>query len=230
MRALYDDVVLSRRDGALQRSPRRWARALGLHHDESPWWVGAFDEQGELVGYVSWHMAGTVPELTAVVDDVVLRTAAAAAALRYVLSQLSTTVETVTVSTAPDDPFFWASPFPRSRTRSMEPFLMRTLDPARAVETWGFAKSVSRTLHFSWSDELFPQDDGPVTLAVDQGRGVWSREGPGGPTLTPGVLSALLAGRVDPEALPVLGGPVLPRSAEWAEVFPRRTAFLRDDF
>jgi hypothetical protein len=145
-----------------------------------------------------------------------------------VLSQLSSTVEMVKMATAPDDPFFWASPSPRTRT--MEPFLVRVLDPARAIGQWGFPPAVSRTLHVSWSDSLFPEDDGPVSLAVAQGHGQWQRGGAGGPALTPRVLSTLLAGRVQPDALAVLGGPDLATPAVWSEVFPRRSAFLRDGF
>ena len=228
MKAIYRQVVLNRRDGALERSDRRWRRALGLQSEGRPWWVGAFDDSGALTGYIVWRGQGTIPKLSAVVLDFVAGSVAAATALRGVLSQLSSTVQSIELATAPDDPALWWAD--SARPHLMERLFIRVLEPAGAVGQWGFPAAVDQALHGTWADPIFPDGDGPFTLEVSSGRGAWTQGGPGGARLTPRALAALLAGRVAPAELAILDGPSLGSGTPWSAVFPRRSVWMRDPF
>jgi len=229
LKALYNSAVLPHRDGALLRSDLRWQRALALDRGGSAWCVATRDSRGHLTGYAAWTTDGRLPGLTARLGDVVATTAASAAALRGVLAQLEATVSSIHTAIAPDDPLWWHLQHPRATPVSTDAFLVRVLDPLRAVARWGFPNTTA-TASFTWSDPRFPQHDGAYTLRVRDGRGTLEPSRGGGPTLGPRGLTALLSGRVSPLQLPVLdlldGAP----SEAWARVFPRRTAYLRDMF
>ncbi len=233
MEALYTSAVAPHRDGALLRSDLRWERALGLDRDDKPWWVGAFDHQDRLAGYVVWTSSGRMPDRVVHVGDFVATTAEAGDALRGVLAQLEATVARVELAVAPDDPLFWHLRHPHGTTLSSEAFLVRVLDPSRAVAAWGFPESATGAVRFEWHDPLFLEDDGQVSVQVDSGQGRWSVEAvSGSPTsaLGPRGLTALLCGRAAPAELSALTGETVDLAEPWVELFPRRSVWLRDMF
>lgn len=229
MQGLYNEAVLPHRDGALQRSDLRWDRALGIGDGGSTWWVGTRDADGALTGFVCWSVEGRAPSLVARVRSFVTTTSAGAAALRGVLGQLGATVASLELATGPDDPLWWALDHPCTETCSTDAFLVRVLDPVQAVRWWGFG-SAEGTVRFRWHDPLFPDHDGPVALTVERGRGRWAPTDHADLSLGPRGLAALLTGRVAPASLAVLGLTDRVPPAAWGQVFPRRTAYLRDMF
>jgi len=230
-RVLYRSEMV-RQDGSLDRTEAAWAHIAGEHLDSPAEWLAVPGPEGTLRGYLAYTLSGTGQDRHATVTDFVAADPQAAAALRAVLSRLGPLVRKVRLNTAPDDLVWWGLTHPVPTPLRAQPWMLRVLDPVRAVSKWGFPAAADARLSVTWRDPLFPEDDGDYTLAVSNGRGRLSRGGGGGLPMSPRPLAALLAGRASARTLRLAG------TGTWSaahdtlleSVFVFRNAWMRDRF
>jgi len=219
-------------DGALDRSEAAWAHIAGEHLETPAEWLAVPGPNGTLRGYLSYTLGGAGVDRMATITDFVAVDAEAARALQAMLARLGPMVQRVQLNSAPDDLVWWGLTHPLGPPLRAQPWLLRVLDPSRAVSTWGFSAHVDAAVSIRWTDPLFPDDDGDHRLVVSHGRGRWEAGGGGELPLSPRALAALLTGRASARTLRLAG------TGRWSEaqdaqldrIFVRRNAWMRDRF
>ena len=230
-RRLYHRSMVHQ-DGALDRGEAGWATIAGEHLESVSEWIALPGPDNELRGYLCYRLTGVGPDRRATITDFVATDADAVATLQAVVSRMGPLVSEVRLNTSPDDLLWWGLTHPLGPPLRAQPWLLRVLDPARAISSWGFSSSISGQLSVRWRDPLFPEDDGDHELVVDRGRGRWQPGGAGTLPLSPRPLAALLTGRANARTLRLSG------TGRWSEeqdalldgIFARRDAWMRDRF
>jgi predicted acetyltransferase len=121
-------------------------------------------------------------------------------ALWSVIASHSSTASTVSLYTAPNDPFWWLTRERDATIVKRSMWMLRVVDAPAAIAARGFPPAVSLSLPLVISDRTRPANSGRWQLSVSDGKGILIPNGPVVPpapeALTVGArgLSALYAG------------------------------------
>jgi len=121
-------------------------------------------------------------------------------ALWSVIASHSSTASTVSLCTAPNDPFWWLTRERDATIVKRSMWMLRVVDAPGAIAARGFPPAVSLSLPLVISDRTRPANSGRWQLSVSDGKGILIPNGPVVPpapeALTVGArgLSALYAG------------------------------------
>jgi len=199
-------------DAALRACYARAARETnGFLDRPDAWWRRLRDRWRERAVYVQDDGAGGVDgyvvyrqldgEYSALgggfqiaVDELVAPERDAALALWRLLGSWSSQAEKLTVRGPVEDPLLLLLPEPASTPLVDMRFMLRAMDPARAVAERGFPPGVEIRAPLRLHDRELPENDGDYVLHVAKGRGRLERGGSGGPELDAGAFASLYAG------------------------------------
>ena len=121
-------------------------------------------------------------------------------ALWSVIASHSSTASTVSLYTAPDDPFWWLTRERDAAIVKRSMWMLRVVDAPAAIAGRGFPPAVSLSVPLVISDRTRPANSGRWRLSVSDGKGILIPNGPVVPpaqealTVGPRGLSALYAG------------------------------------
>jgi predicted acetyltransferase len=121
-------------------------------------------------------------------------------ALWSVIASHSSTADTVSLYTAPDDPFWWLTRERDATIVNRSMWMLRVVDAPGAIAARGFQPAVSLSVPLAISDHTSPANSGRWQLSVSDGKGILIPNGPVVPpaaeALTVGArgLAALYAG------------------------------------
>lgn len=194
----------------------------------------AVDADDRVLGYASWdrgqgYGAGSCLE----VRDLVSLDAAAARALLRVLGSFAPVTPTARLRTSGDDLIRYALPGGEWRVLRSGHYMLRLLDPARALTLRTWPAHLETDVVFGLTDELFADLEGSWRLRVAEGRATCVRtdEEPG-PWFSTRGLAVSYAGAQSTANLRMAGlltGDAR-HDAEWDTLFGGRQVHVRDDF
>ncbi|MFZ2043911.1 MAG: sterol carrier protein domain-containing protein, partial [Trebonia sp.] len=99
-------------------------------------------------------------------------------ALWSVVASHSSTASTVSLYTAPDDPFWWLTKERDATITKRSLWMLRVVDAPGAVAARGFPPGVSLSVPLVISDHTRPANSGRWQLSVSDGKGILIQNGP----------------------------------------------------
>jgi predicted acetyltransferase len=100
----------------------------------------------------------------------------------------------LTFPSHPSDPLLLMLPERGFQLRLIEPWMLRLCDPARALELRPYVGATGGEVHLDLQDPVFPENNGPLRLVVEGGKGSVSPGGKGRLRLDVASLAALFTG------------------------------------
>ena len=170
---------------AIRESYRRVALGVpGMHDGEMRWWELANEFEKYFV-YVALDTGGLVCGALVYeqladpgggyyrirVHRVFGEDRAATTALWWVLGTSSSQAGEVYYPAPPEDPLALLLPEPRLSTRYAHQWMLRAIDPQKAIAERGFPAGVEAEVDFALEDEDLPSNAGAFRLSVSGGKG-----------------------------------------------------------
>ena len=201
---LYTEVA-RRRHGHLDRGPYVWGRLRETRKGRRPGFV-AVGPDGGLEGYVRCEL-GRVDDWRSrlTVVDFVAATARAGRRLWTLLADHGTTVKSLRLHSAPNDPVLLLLPDRIDEMRLYEAWMLRLLDVAAALTTRGYPPHVNVEVTFEVADDVLPENAGRWVLRVAGGRGELTPSATADVRLDVRDLAALYTGFASPAELALWG-------------------------
>jgi predicted acetyltransferase len=106
-------------------------------------------------------------------------------ALWSVIASHSSTASTVSLHTAPNDPFWWLTRERDAMIAKRSMWMLRVVDAPGAIAARGFPPAVSLSVPLVISDHTRPANSGRWQLSVGDGKGILIQNGPVGSPATP---------------------------------------------
>jgi predicted acetyltransferase len=162
----------------------------------------AVGPSGSIDGYASWHRGSGHDEsdrLTAY--DVIATTGDATAALLSMFGGWASVAPTTVMRLAYPDPIWFYAASPQAKVERRQPWMLRVVDVARAIETRGWPPNLSGTAHLELVDDECPWNAGRFQLVVKDGEARLEPGGNGSVRIGPRGLAVWYAGSVAPDAL-----------------------------
>jgi predicted acetyltransferase len=192
-------------NGCLDRKSDWWERKLFGWRDASRYVFEAAD--GELQGYLVYvqidgEHSALGGDFGLVVRELVATDRDATLALWRLLGSWGTQVEQIVYRAPAEDPTLLLLPEQRFQTLGEIRWMLRVLDPVRAVGGRGFPHGLGLEVPLQLRDATLPDNSGPVRLCVQKGRGTLDRATePEGPELEIQGFSSLFSGWATTAAL-----------------------------
>ena len=117
-------------------------------------------------------------------------------ALWSVIASHSSTASTVSLHTAPNDPFWWLTKERDATIAKRSMWMLRVVDAPAAIAARGFPPAVSLSVPLVISDRSRPANSGHWQLSVSDGKGILSQNGP----VSSPAATASASGAGDPSA------------------------------
>jgi predicted acetyltransferase len=202
--ALYD-AVARRCPGYLERGPYVWSRVSrprGLLPK-----TFTVRHEGALEGYVALaHTSAGSSPTTVSVTDLAATTARAARAILRLLVEYRSLVGQIVWHGGTSDIFTNLLPERHAEVKLVEYFMVRIVDVGRALTMRGWPPAASGSLTFVLSDTTMPENSGPHSVTLEDGRATLHAEPRGARVLiSERGLAALYTGQVQPHVLADLG-------------------------
>jgi len=164
-------------------------------------WVGRADMYTYRTddGFAAYRWAGSGDEAL-FVERVHAASRDSLRALWSVIASHSSTADTVSLHTAPNDPFWWLTKERDAAIAKRSLWMLRVVDAPAAVAARGFPPAVSLSVPLVISDQARPANSGRWQLSVGDGKGTLIQNGPVSSPATPALtlgargLAALYAG------------------------------------
>lgn len=163
------EAAAKRSAGLLDRSDAIWERVF------EPWPVGESDaylvegEQGP-EGYIVYHREKSTTVRHFMYGNACALTGAAARRILTFLVDHKSFVEYFGWNGGPADPFNFALADPRRRVHLSWPWMMRIVEPIRALKERGYPQHVEAELHLRITDDILEANNLDLVLAVSAGK------------------------------------------------------------
>jgi predicted acetyltransferase len=189
--ALQNDAVRGQW-GPAARGPYVWDRLRSPRDRAMTGYVIRHGEQ--LTGYVYMRrdLTGNWTDVT--VSDWCASTPEATADLLALCAGEAAMGSNLTFPSHPSDPLLLMLPERGFQLRLIEPWMFRLCDPARALELRPYVGATGGEVHLDLKDPVFPENNGPLRLVVEGGKGSVSPGGKGRLRLDVASLAALFTG------------------------------------
>ncbi len=191
----------SDRNGALDRHPFLWRRALEPFGQEAH--AYRFVRDGATEGYVVYAQGGRTDPLT--VLDWVCHTRDAGRTLFALLAGHRAMVGSAHLRGGPQEPLLHLLGEPRATVARRLELLLRIVDVPGALAARGYPPLLDATLHLAVEDDLLPANNDRFILRVAGGRGTVERGGAGTCRLGVRALASLYSDFLTPHDLAMLG-------------------------
>jgi predicted acetyltransferase len=207
VRALYRKAAQSS-PGFLDRGPYVWQRVWRPRGLTTKTFT--FSGSLGLEGYVVLsHKTPDGSASVVEVSDLAATTARGAEAVLRFLVEYRSLASVVRWYGGPSDVFAAVLPERHASVRIVDYFMLRVVDPARALALRGYPRGMAQEITIELEDASLPENSGVYALAADQGAGrvAAGESAPGAPrvTLSERALAALYAGHLSPEVLASAG-------------------------
>ncbi|NUR69752.1 MAG: GNAT family N-acetyltransferase [Hamadaea sp.] len=162
----------------------------------------AVGPSGSIDGYASWDRgSGYDASGRITAYDVIATTPQATSALLALFGGWASVAPTTVLRLAYPDPLWFFLASPQAKIEKRQPWMLRVVDAARAVETRGWPIFVSGSVDLELVDEQCPWNAGRYRLVLDGGEARLEPGGSGAVRLGPRALGVWYAGAAAPDAL-----------------------------
>ncbi|NUO58221.1 MAG: GNAT family N-acetyltransferase [Hamadaea sp.] len=162
----------------------------------------AVGPSGSIDGYASWERGSGYDESGRITAyDVIATTAEATGALLAMFGGWASVAPTTVLRLAYPDPLWFFLASPQAKVVKRQPWMLRVVDAARAVETRGWPEFVSGSADLELVDEQCPWNAGRFRLVLDGGAARLEPGGTGAVHVGPRALGVWYAGAAAPDAL-----------------------------
>lgn len=218
-------------NGNLDRHPVQWEWLL---RERPPVNTYVVEREGVAEGYVVYGQR-TGPRDTGKViraRDLVATTPAANRRLLAFLADHRRVAEHLAWHGPAADPITFQIPEQDYTVSHVEQWLLRILNVPAALAARGYPAGVTAEVHLAVRDDVLPENDGPVVLAVADGRAEVRPGGDGRVTLDVRGLAPLYSGYLSPAALKSIGALNGPDEdlARLATIFAGPGPWMPDNF
>ncbi|MGJ3246665.1 MAG: GNAT family N-acetyltransferase [Elainellaceae cyanobacterium] len=191
-------------NGNLDRHPCLWQELLQVE-EQQPLYVYRLGSPSDPEGYLIFDQKRTSEGTTLNIRDWATLTNAAGRSIWAFLASHRSQIDTIYWKGGSTDFLTLMLPEQRWESRFNERWMLRIIDIASALESRGYPSYLEVELHLNVHDDLIPENNGPLTLSVADGKGSVMPGGKAELAIDIRGLASLYSGLFSPHQLQLAG-------------------------